>query len=100
MLIQEDSDEGECSTPKIKKSNCNFGLLQAWYEDRYLISSNSPKKSERKSLGKVLVVIIPSFERFNEKVLQDFILILRYVLVVLKERIEVKAVFKVYWKAC
>lgn len=79
--IQDDSDEDETSRKiRIKRGNCNFGLLQAWYEDLYLSveACNSPsKKQKTKTEGKVLVVIIPDFESFNEKVLQDFILIVR-----------------------
>lgn len=78
MLLQEDSDEDERKRSKIKKSSCNFGLLQAWYEDLYFTNtSNSPKKQKARKEGKVLVVIIPDFESFSEKVLQDFILIAR-----------------------
>lgn len=80
--MQDDSDEDERSKKiKIKKSNCNFGLLQAWYENLYCGSNvnNSPKKNKN-SARKVLVVIIPDFESFNEKVLRDFILIARYVI--------------------
>lgn len=80
LLVQEDSDEDEGGKKNtIKRTNCNFGLLQAWYEDLYLTNneSNSPKKLKTKNARKVLVVIIPDFESFSEKVLQDFILILR-----------------------
>lgn len=55
-----DSDTDKSS---IKKSQCNFSLLQSWYE------SLSTKEN--------LVVIITDFESFNEIVLQNFILIVR-----------------------
>lgn len=49
----------------IKKSQFSFSLLQSWYEELHPVAT--PKK--------VLVVIIPDFESFNPKALQDFILI-------------------------
>lgn len=81
LFLQEDSDVDERKKSKIKKSSCNFALLQAWYEGLYFTNSvsNSPKKQKTKNERKVLVVIIPDFESFSEKVLQDFILITRYV---------------------
>ncbi|RZC34411.1 origin recognition complex subunit 3 [Asbolus verrucosus] len=72
-----DEDDSDTDTCHIKKSQCNFSLLQSWYEDLYIFtkSESSPKKQKTKSSKKVIVVIIPDFEGFSPKVLQDFILI-------------------------
>jgi origin recognition complex subunit 3 len=72
-----DEDESDSETPRIKKSQCNFSLLQSWYEQLYLTPNlnSSPKKQKTKINKKVIVVIIPDFENFAPKVLQDFILI-------------------------
>lgn len=73
-------DTEETNKRRIKKSNCNFALLQAWYENTYItdLEQTSPKKRKTKNVRKVLVVIISDFESFNDKILQDFILIIRY----------------------
>ncbi|KAL3281804.1 hypothetical protein HHI36_005005 [Cryptolaemus montrouzieri] len=69
-------------TSNIKKSRCNFSVLQAWYENLYMNDSilnysatGSPKKRKTVPNRKVLVVIIPDLENFNYTVIQDFILI-------------------------
>lgn len=75
-----DTEEEVSKKRTIRKSNCNFALLQAWYEEMYLTERDleSPKKrSKTKNARKVLVVIVSDFESFNDKVLQDFILIVR-----------------------
>lgn len=71
--------DSEDDKAKIKKSQCGITLLQAWYNNLYLNESEqkSPKKRKTKSERKSLVVIIPDFESFNDKVLQNFILIIR-----------------------
>ncbi|EFA03157.1 origin recognition complex subunit 3 [Tribolium castaneum] len=72
QLIDEDSDS---DTRQIKKSQCSFTLLQAWYEELYQPpgTANSPKKQKTKHNKNIIVVIIPDFENFAPKVLQDFI---------------------------
>ncbi|KAK9888800.1 hypothetical protein WA026_001023 [Henosepilachna vigintioctopunctata] len=74
----------------IKKAQCTFSVLQAWYENLYSNNSllnysgvNSPKSQKSLANRKVLVVIIPDLENCNEAVLQDFILIIHSYLNVL-----------------
>lgn len=69
----------------IKKNQCNFLTLSAWYKEQ--LKSRSPKmpprkKSKNKLTLKVekkpsLVIIIPNVEGFSPQVLQNFILIAR-----------------------
>lgn len=50
--------------PEFKKNQCNFRVLQSWYQEN--CNPNTP-----------LIIIIPDFESFDSAVLRDFILILR-----------------------
>lgn len=66
--------------PVIRKLQCSFSLLQSWYESLYGAESEkteSPKKRKTRKGRKLLVVIIPDFEGFSDKLLQNFILIVR-----------------------
>ncbi|KRT86643.1 hypothetical protein AMK59_237 [Oryctes borbonicus] len=54
----------------------NFSTLQAWYEREHdTIKQTKSNKFLRKHQQKVLVVILPDLESFNEKVFQEFLLI-------------------------
>lgn len=59
--VVENNDDTEREAKRLRKSQLNMGILQAWFEQE---ESNA------------LVVILPDFESFNVEVLQDFILIL------------------------
>ncbi|KAL1512990.1 hypothetical protein ABEB36_002482 [Hypothenemus hampei] len=65
-------EEDEQTTITFKKSNLSLALLQSWYQDLYCINDNKEMP--------LLVIIIPDFESFNIKVLQNFILILAHYL--------------------
>uniref|UniRef100_A0A1Y1MP20 Origin recognition complex subunit 3 n=3 Tax=Photinus pyralis TaxID=7054 RepID=A0A1Y1MP20_PHOPY len=65
--------DGDELKSKIRKTYCTFAFLQAWYESLHG-STNSKRKT--RSVAQPLVIIIPDFENFNEKSLQDFILII------------------------
>ncbi|XP_025829507.1 origin recognition complex subunit 3 isoform X2 [Agrilus planipennis] len=73
--IQDSSDSDEKINTRIKKSQCTFSLLQGWYEASYPIESPKRTKKPPKK-RKILVVVIPDFESFNDKILQDFVLII------------------------
>lgn len=63
---------------KLKKSQMNFAVLQAWYEKEHdVFKSTKSEKQLRKHQRKSLIVVLPDFESFNDKVLQQFILICR-----------------------
>jgi len=72
----------------VKKSQCNFLTLSAWYKEQMKSEGpKSPKMSPRKKLKNkptfkvdkrpVLVIIIPNVEGFSPQILQHFILIAR-----------------------
>lgn len=69
--------DSDSDTPQIKKSQCNFTLIQTWYEELYKDKTpkvnKSPKKQKTKNNQNIIVVVIPDFENFAPKVLQDFI---------------------------
>ncbi|KAK4880016.1 hypothetical protein RN001_008162 [Aquatica leii] len=60
---------------KIRKTQCTFSLLQAWYDSQYG-TVQSPLKRKTRLVPKPLVIIIPDFESLNDRSLQDFILII------------------------
>lgn len=76
-------DLEETVKDNIKKNQCNFVTLSAWYKEQ--LRSKRPKMSPRKkSTNKralevdkdpILVVIIPNVEGFSPQILQNFILI-------------------------
>ncbi|XP_069688925.1 origin recognition complex subunit 3 isoform X2 [Periplaneta americana] len=78
-------DEDLLDRPKnhIKKSDCNFPTLSAWYNEQ--VRLKSPSRSPRKKLknsqsvegnkNPLLVVVIPNVEGFSSQVLQNLILI-------------------------
>jgi hypothetical protein len=81
-------DLEEVVKDSVKKSQCNFQTLAAWYKEQMKSRCpESPKMSPRKKLknkptfkvdkGPVLVIIIPNVEGFSPQILQHFILIAR-----------------------
>jgi hypothetical protein len=85
VLCFQDDDLEETVKDNIKKNQCNFLTLSAWYKEQ--LRSKNPKMSPRKkSTNKrtlevdkdpILVVIIPNVEGFSPQILQNFILIAR-----------------------
>jgi Origin recognition complex (ORC) subunit 3 N-terminus. len=86
LFCQNDLEELEKNS--VKKNQCNFLTLSAWYKERVKSrGSKSPRMSPRKKLkskptfkvdkGPVLVIIIPNVEGFSPQILQHFILIAR-----------------------
>lgn len=81
----QDDDLEDTVKDNIKKNQCNFLTLSAWYKEQ--LRSYSPKMSPKKTsknksvleMNKepVLVIIIPNVEGFSPQVLQNFILIAR-----------------------
>ncbi|XP_046664518.1 origin recognition complex subunit 3 [Homalodisca vitripennis] len=72
----EDSDsEEEDVFDEVKRSQCTMPNLVTWYEKQTKLTTSPKKRKTRSSTGK-LVVVIPDFEGFSTKVLQDVILIL------------------------
>lgn len=84
-LFQEYEDEDldnsirQTKTRSLRKSNCTMAALSQWYKETYSNKSMSPKKKRQNSTSKPLVVIMPDFESFNCSVLQDFVMIIRFV---------------------
>lgn len=83
--IDEDSEnDAEAShNKKIQRWHCNLQYLSSWYSNLQEKSSPQKKRKNNKNSEKVagyakpLVVIIPDFESFPAKVLQDFVLLLK-----------------------
>ncbi|XP_046979890.1 origin recognition complex subunit 3 isoform X1 [Schistocerca americana] len=84
QLTDEDSDNEKSHSPKkVKKALCNFPVLVEWYrtvkEENYFFVGSPAKRNKSKrdnnEYTKPLVVIIPNFENFSQRVLKDFILI-------------------------
>ncbi|XP_034256218.1 origin recognition complex subunit 3 [Thrips palmi] len=77
----EESDDEKQTKSKINRWHCNLQYLSSWYST---IAAKGNKKRKTNKLsekfgGKAqsLVVIIPDFESFPAKVLQEFILLLK-----------------------
>jgi hypothetical protein len=86
LFCQDDLEE--VVKDHVKKNQCNFLTLAAWYKEQMKPKCpESPRKSPRKKKknkptfrvdeGPVLVVIIPNVEGFSSQILQHFILIAR-----------------------
>jgi hypothetical protein len=86
LFCQDDLEEVVKNS--VKKSQCNFLTLSAWYKEQMKCKgSKSPRMSPRKKLknkptfkvdeGPVLVIVIPNVEGFSPQILQHFILIAR-----------------------
>ncbi|XP_021933988.1 origin recognition complex subunit 3-like [Zootermopsis nevadensis] len=81
--FHSDDDLEDVVKDRLKKNQCNFLTLSAWYKEQ--ITSKRLRMSPRKKLRikpdlqvdkeSVLVVIIPNVEGFSPQILQDFILI-------------------------
>lgn len=94
FMLVPTSDETDCDIPsdedsqnekeiksKINRWNCNLQYLSSWYST---IAARGQKKRKTNKMpvkcggnGQSLVVIIPDFESFPAKVLQEFILLLK-----------------------
>jgi hypothetical protein len=88
VLFCQDDDSEEMVKDSVKKNQCNFITLSAWYKEQMKCRSlKSPRPSPRKKSkskqilevdkGPVLVIIIPNVEGFSSQILQHFILIAR-----------------------
>lgn len=86
LFYQDDLEE--VVKDSVKKSQCNFLTLSAWYKEQMKSRGpESPRMSPRKKLKSkptfkadkrpVLVIIIPNVEGFSPQILQHFILIAR-----------------------
>ena len=86
LFCQDDLEE--VVKDSVKKSQCNFLTLSAWYKEQMKSEgTKSPKMSPRKKMknkptfkvdkGPILVIIIPNVEGFSPQILQHFILIAR-----------------------
>lgn len=71
-LDESDSDE---EVTNLKRSDCTLPQLLQWFQE-----NQKNKKKESQSKLPKLVIILKDFEGFPSTVLEDFILILRYVL--------------------
>ncbi|GJQ82482.1 hypothetical protein Trydic_g14472 [Trypoxylus dichotomus] len=77
VLLLKDECQYEMENKyKVKKTQLNFSMLQAWYEREHDTAKQAKlNKFLRKHQRKVLVVILPDLESFNERILQEFLLI-------------------------
>jgi hypothetical protein len=84
----QDDDLEEVVKGSVKKNQCNFLTLSAWYKEQMKSrSAKRPRMSPRKKsknkptlevdTGPLLVIIIPTVEGFSPQILQHFILIAR-----------------------
>lgn len=76
MDVDESDSEEEGEGDDVKRSQCTMPNLVAWYNEQRN-KPTSPKKQKTLSAPEKLVVIIPDFEGFSHKVLQELVLILR-----------------------
>jgi origin recognition complex subunit 3 len=70
VALDRDGDDEDCDETRVKKlfrkTQLTMSVLRTWYLDKYRDGANQN-----------LVVVLPDFELFNAKVLQDLIMILR-----------------------
>lgn len=78
MDIDDSDSEEEDVFDDVKRSQCTMPDLLSWYKELNEEKSSSSKRRKTQPSFNKLVVIIPDFEGFSPKVLEDVILILRY----------------------
>ncbi|XP_054262243.1 origin recognition complex subunit 3 [Macrosteles quadrilineatus] len=75
MDIDDSDSEEEDVFDDVKRSQCTMPNLVSWYEE-LTPQNDSPRKKTNNIPREKLVIIVPDFESFSTKVLQDVILIL------------------------
>lgn len=80
---EEDGGPDSQDKKKIQRWNCNLKYLVSWYSNFQVHTSPKKKKKGNKAApksggdAKPLIVILPDFESFSPRVLQEFILLLK-----------------------